>query len=101
MSEAWRELEDYISEGKDSPAPFPGPNATSTVPEYLKKDYRNLEVAFGASMDDVRRAYKKLMRTFHPDRHSSDPEKLRTATEVTKKLNQSFQRIRAYFDQGV
>jgi curved DNA-binding protein CbpA len=38
------------------------------------------------------------MTAFHPDRHSADPERFRTATEVTKKLNQSFERIKSYYE---
>ena len=100
MSQAWDELEDYINEGSDGKTTRPFSPASGGVPEYLRKDYRNLEVTFGESLDVVRKAYKKLMTAFHPDRHSADPDKFRTATEVTKKLNQSFQRIREYHERG-
>jgi len=99
MQQAWEELESFMTE--DEPT---GSSATATpgfmggVPEYLRKDFRNLEVPFGAPLPEVRKSYKSLMTAFHPDRHSADPEKFRTATEVTKKLNQSFQRIRAHYE---
>lgn len=98
--EAWQELEDYM---KADEAEASGAARTSTVgsvPEYLRKDFRNLEVPFGAPLLEVRKSYKRLMAAFHPDRHSADPERFRTATEVTKKLNQSFQRIRSHYEMA-
>ena len=109
-SAAWEELESYMRSGSSDAGgtaggrfghgnadPFAGADSGS-LPESLKRDFRNLEVPVGAPFHEVRRSYKRLMAAFHPDRHSSDPEKLRTATEVTKKLNQSFQRIRTYYE---
>jgi DnaJ-domain-containing protein 1 len=106
-SAAWEELEAYMKDqtaGATGERTGPGAEnrfgtrAPGAVPESLKKDFRNLEVAPGAPMPEVRKAYKRLMAAFHPDRHSADAEKLRTATEITKKLNQSFQRIRDYYE---
>ncbi|MFW5775811.1 MAG: J domain-containing protein [Spirochaetota bacterium] len=101
---AWEELETYMrsestsagerARGADDFARRPGPS----MPESLKRDFRNLEVVIGAPLTEVRSSYKRLMAAFHPDRHSADPEKLRAATEITKKLNQSYQRIRTYYE---
>ena len=101
MHEAWEELENYMS--KDEPANKHGSNAAfaselAGVPESLRKDFTNLEVPFGAPLTDVRLSYKKLMTAFHPDRHSADPDRFRTATEVTKKLNQSLDRIQSHYE---
>lgn len=101
MRAAWDELESYMNEEEPAADPNAGSRAhtsSSGIPESLRKDFRNLEVPFGAPLPVVRTSYKKLMTAFHPDRHSADPEKFRTATEVTKKLNQSFQRIRTYYE---
>ena len=105
---AWEELEDYIREGAPSNAggraaadgtgTRPGGPAEQLRTEQLRRDFRNLEVPVGAPIESVRRNYKRLMAAFHPDRHSADPEKLRTATEVTKRLNESYTRIRDYYE---
>lgn len=69
-----------------------------SVPEELRQDYRNLEVEFGAPMDQVRKAYRSLMVTYHPDRFASNPRKLQIATEITKKLGESYRRIKSYHE---
>ncbi|MEE8441584.1 MAG: J domain-containing protein [Spirochaetia bacterium] len=101
MREAWEELENYMRErdpsAEDAADASFGSESTG-VPESLRKDFRNLEVPFGAPFTDVRRSYKRLMTAFHPDRHSADQDRYRTATEVTKKLNQSLQRIQSHYE---
>ena len=102
---AWEELEAYMrDEQAQTRAETPGGGARTaapgTMPPALKRDFRNLEVPIGAPLADVRASYKRLLARFHPDRHAGDPEKLHTATEVTKKLNQSFARIRTYYEGG-
>lgn len=68
--------------------------------ESLRQDYANLEVPFGADIETVRRSYKKLMLRYHPDKHGGSSEKLRVATEITKRINESFERIRAFLEDG-
>jgi len=52
--------------------------------------YRTLEVEPGADLKTVRRAYRKLMLQYHPDRFANDPEKLKVATEVSRKLTEAY-----------
>ncbi len=66
--------------------------------EHLRQDYENLEVAFKSDFETVKKQYKSLLRKYHPDRFAQDPEKYRSATEVTKKLNESFNRIKEYHE---
>jgi hypothetical protein len=76
-----------------------GPQSSPMPPESLRGDYANLEVPFGADIGIVRRSYKQLVLRYHPDRHADNPEKLRVATEITKKINESFERIRTFQDR--
>jgi DnaJ-domain-containing protein 1 len=55
-----------------------------------KRWYRTLEVEPGADLQTVRRAYRKLLLQYHPDRHANDPEKYKAATEVTRKLTEAY-----------
>lgn len=109
LAAAWEELDDYLGEeraksetrgarGGTGPGKH-GPHAPPPPPEALRADYANLEVPFGADIEAVRRSYKRLMLRYHPDRHTHNPEEQRVATEITKKLNQSFERIRSHHER--
>ena len=52
--------------------------------------YRTLELDPGAGLVEVRKAYRRLLMQFHPDRHASDPEKFRAASEVTRRLTEAY-----------
>ncbi len=109
LREAEEELEAYLrgrnprggpgaeyarqSRGEESES---GSHAPSHPPARLRRDYANLEVAPGASFEEVRRAHRRMIRRYHPDRFGSDPEKQRLATEITQRLNDSFRRIRDF-----
>jgi DnaJ-domain-containing protein 1 len=67
----------------------------TTADESLRQDYAILEVPFGADIEVVRKSYKSLILRYHPDRFAGDAEKQRIALEITKKINESFERIRA------
>lgn len=113
MQEAWEELDDYLNPekergsstaggrtGRGGSQAGPASARRRGPPEELHGDYRNLEVPFGSSFEEVRKAYKNLLVEYHPDKHSGSAEKLQIATEITKKINASFQRIKRYHDTG-
>ena len=55
-----------------------------------KRWYRTLELDPGADLQQVRRAYRKLLLQYHPDRHANDPDRYKAATEVTRKLTEAY-----------
>lgn len=65
----------------------------------LARYYRNLEVPYGSDLATVRDAWKRLMRQYHPDLHSGDPEKLRTATELVKGLNHAYEQLKRHLER--
>ena len=91
VREAWEELDAYLK-GDERPRPEPAPRVDPQI-EALRQDYANLEVPLGAPFEDVRKSYRRLLAGYHPDRNAGDPERLRLATEITKKINVSFRRI--------
>ncbi len=56
----------------------------------LRQAYARLEVPFGSDWETVRRSYRQLMRRYHPDRHTTDPERERIATEISQKLTTAY-----------
>ena len=71
----------------------PGDAASAVAPQTqdptLASFYANLELPYGADVEAVREARRRLLRRYHPDLHSSDPEKKRTATRVAQGLNRA------------
>ncbi|MDB6130417.1 MAG: hypothetical protein JWM04_1524 [Verrucomicrobiales bacterium] len=59
----------------------------------LEESYQALGLRRGASLEEVRRSYYRLVKFFHPDRHQASPGLLRKATEETKQLNLAYERI--------
>jgi len=108
MQDAWDELEEYLKEGKNKPRKKtshstcgatqsdPRKQRIKTLQEALREDYADLKVRFAAPFEEVKKAHKKLLRQYHPDRYANNPERCKMATEITQKINQSFQKIKDF-----
>ena len=51
--------------------------------------YANLEIPYGSDAETVTKAWKKLLRRYHPDLHSAEPEKVKIANEIVQQLNKA------------
>ena len=107
MQEAWEELDDYLNEDKTEKKQKAKTHTRSRAQqqadaikkieqEKLRQDYNTLKVKFGTSFSEVKKAYKKLVIQYHPDKHANDPKRFKMATEITQKINQAFQRIKNF-----
>ncbi len=56
----------------------------------LRQYYANLETEYGADLNTVKKSYRRLMRLYHPDRHSGDPEREKLATELSQELTRAY-----------
>jgi hypothetical protein len=65
----------------------------------IRQAYARLEVPFGSDLETVRKAYRQLMRRYHPDRHANDPERERVATEIAQKLAVSYNLLVEYLER--
>ena len=99
MQSAWEELNDYMGGTKKDAASGTRERESGRpqrpVDESLRADYANLEVPFGADMAKVMKSYKSLILKYHPDKHAADPEKQKIALDITKRINESYERIRS------
>jgi hypothetical protein len=84
--------------GSSRSAQAAGPGRT--VPESLRPDFTELGLPFGASADDCKAAYKKLLKLHHPDRHASHAGNMKKATEKTARINAAFDRIERWRQTG-
>ena len=74
--------------GREPPVP-----EVPQVDEEMARFYANLEVPYGSDRETVKLAWKNLLRKYHPDLHSSDPDKQQVATELVKGLNQAYEQL--------
>jgi len=99
MQSAWEELDDFMRGTKKDAGTGPRQDQSRRpqrpVDESLRPDYANLEVPFGADMSQVMASYKSLILKYHPDKHAGDPEEQKIALDITKRINQSYERIRS------
>lgn len=58
--------------------------------------YKTLEVQPGADIKTVRRAYRRAMLQYHPDKFAQDPDKQKAATEVTRRLTEAYNGLSRY-----
>lgn len=56
----------------------------------IAKHYKTLNLSYGAEWSEVRTAYRKLMRKYHPDLHIQSPAKQKAATELTVQITQAY-----------
>jgi DnaJ-domain-containing protein 1 len=99
--QARQEVEDAVH-GRRSPPPprsdtrrssAPPPRRTAAGDEAIRKAYAALEVPPGSDFETVRKAYRRLMRKFHPDLHNSTPENQRDATALTQRLTEAYKTL--------
>lgn len=63
----------------------------------LAKYYANLEIPVGSDRETIKTAWKTQMKKYHPDLHSSDPQKKQIAEELTRQLNEAYRTLDSAF----
>jgi hypothetical protein len=76
----------------------PGPAAGGG--DAVTRAYAALEVPPGSDFDTVRKAYRNLMRKYHPDRHATAPDKQKAANELAQKLTESYKLLEKRLRRG-
>jgi DnaJ-class molecular chaperone len=59
----------------------------------LEKAYAALELEEGASLSEVRRQYRALMRRYDPEKHEGDAEKREAAEALARGLTRAYQTL--------
>jgi DnaJ-domain-containing protein 1 len=79
--------------GREGYRPNPGTARPRGPVDPIARAYASLEVKPGSDFDTVRRAYRNLMRKYHPDRHTATPEKQKAANELAQKLTEAYKTL--------
>ena len=56
--------------------------------------YANLELSPGASFEEIKKSYKRLLKQYHPDKFHND-DRSKYAEQITQKLNEAYE----YFEK--
>lgn len=100
MKAAWDELNDFLNEDDFEPSSSKSTGeqhrSTSSYPQSILADYVTIGIPAGTAMIEVKKAYKQMAIKYHPDRFASNPEKMKNATEMMKKLNMAYSNIKKY-----
>jgi hypothetical protein len=88
---AFRENRDGSGGGKTADRP----------PEALRPDFAELGLPFGASGEDCKAAYKKLLKIHHPDRHAGHAGNAQKATAKSARINAAWDRIETWRKTGM
>ena len=100
LADAWAELDDFLNDDFDTnTAGTADRGFTRSIPDDLKADYAVLGVVPGSSFGEIKQTYKKLMLAYHPDKHAGNPAALKEATEMAKKVNAAFHRIKKWHEE--
>jgi DnaJ-class molecular chaperone len=117
LDAAWDEVNDYLKGGQRAKVNEDGDmgggesrggwtdsrqagRAAARVPEELRPDFAELGLAFGASEEDCKAAYKRLLKLHHPDRHAGHEGNMRKATEKSSRINAAYDRIEKWRARG-
>ena len=82
--------------GREAPRSHGGASRPRVPVDPIARAYASLEVKPGSDFDTVKRAYRNMMRKYHPDRHASTPEKQKAANELAQKLTDAYRTLERY-----
>ncbi len=71
-------------------------DGNKTIHDY----YANLEIPYDSDMETTRKAYRRLMRKYHPDNFADDPEQEAMATRLSQELSVAYEAIKSYLETG-
>jgi DnaJ-domain-containing protein 1 len=94
------EEEGYASQEGGADARRSGSAGPGTPPESLRRDFDELELPFGASAEECKKAYKQLLKLHHPDRHAGHEGNIRKATAKSARINAAYDRIEKWRETG-
>lgn len=102
IDDAWRELEEYLRRsdefvGPDEERRSRGTSGNPEIPQPVRQALYDLEVKADPEPEQLRRAYRRLLRRYHPDRFHNDTEQAERASEVIHRLSLAYKRVKDYY----
>ena len=76
------------------------PRTPSGPPAKLAAAYKVLGLSPTTPFDQVKKAYKQLLKQHHPDKHGSAPAAQKKATETSSRINDAYRIIETWHETG-
>lgn len=73
-----------------------GPRMPLRRDDKIARYYKALDLPYGSDFEQVKAAYRKLIRKYHPDLHGSTPQKQKAANELTVQVTQAYNELEIY-----
>lgn len=80
------------SGGGSRPQPPPQPSVPAAT-HALDECYRALDLAPGVGIEQIRAAYKELVKVWHPDRFGQDEKLRERATQKLQQINAAYEKL--------
>lgn len=58
--------------------------------EKERQYYADLELPYGASFEEIKKSYRRLIKQYHPDKYANERSKYEAAVKITTKLNEAY-----------
>ncbi len=100
MDSLERELYRQYQEQMRKAAAEPTYEQTPPPPAYSAEElgyYQALEVQPGATFEQIKAAYKLMVKKYHPDRFPNEPDKQKTAIEIIQRINIAYSYLEKKF----
>ncbi|MCL2326379.1 MAG: J domain-containing protein [Proteobacteria bacterium] len=59
--------------------------------------FETLGLPYGAPYEDVKKAYRQLMRAWHPDKHASSPQQEKASTQKAQEITAAYELITQHY----
>jgi DnaJ-domain-containing protein 1 len=93
-SELYRQYKERMRKSAAEPVYEKTPPPPSYSAEEMSY-YQALELQPGATFEQIKAAYKTMVKKYHPDRFPHEPDKQKTAMEITQRINIAY----SYFEK--
>ncbi|OHD13424.1 MAG: hypothetical protein A2Y41_01010 [Spirochaetes bacterium GWB1_36_13] len=64
--------------------------------EKIARCYAAMEIPFGSNLEEVKKAYRTLLKKYHPDFFGTDPDKQKTANLLCQRLTEIYKELEAH-----
>lgn len=78
---------------------FQGTSSGPSWPAEIRQAYAALELPLGSDRAEAKKAYRDMLKRYHPDKHHGNAERSKTATELTRRVREQYEVLDAFLEE--